>query len=291
MKRKRPRRRRKCLSRKRKGSVGGDSCKRKQAAVPKHVKAVSPALRPRRMKSHRAITLQTVVDGSPTLWKDRRMSIFTYWRDVLECPGPKTWGGRNGVVGTIRRALSIKYGSTNLIHKVLRSAWECQQSGVPYVGNSAQVGAEPHNTPLIKPGSVEEQLVADAVEDNVSFANTVDIVNGHIKAVDPDAEHVTISSVKSCVDRLTPDVCSITHTSQGSSYGPETAWARARYQQFQQHRLHMGRIKLTDLSAEDQTNPTFIVGSMPEHAYKLEQVAFWDETQPKCRIGGRGKGP
>ena len=138
----------------------------------------------------------------------------------------------------------------------------------------------------------EEQLVADAVEDNVSYSNTVDIVNGHIKALDPDAPHVTINSVnvKSCVDRLTPDVCAITRTSQGVSYGPETAWAKDHYQQFQQHRLRMGRIKLTDLSAEDQANPTFIVGVMPEHAYKVEQVAFWDETQPKCRIGGRGKG-
>ena len=67
-----------------------------------------------------------------------------------------------------------------MIHKVLRTAWECQKSGVPYVDNSAQVGAEPHHTPLIKPGSVEEQLVADAVEDNVSYEHTVDIVNGHI---------------------------------------------------------------------------------------------------------------
>ena len=291
MKRKRSQRRRKCIGCKRKHSVGGGSCTRRSQTVPRYVKAVSPALRVRRKLAHRAITPETVVDGSPDLWKDRRMSIFTYWRDVLGCPGPSTWSGRNGVAGVIHRNLSLKKGSNNMVHKVLRAAWSCQQRGVPYVDNSAQVGSRPHHAPLIQPGSVEEQLVADAVEDNVSYKNTVDIVNGHIKAVNPNAEHVTINSVKSCVDRLAPDVCAITRTHQGASYGRETAWAKARYQQFQQHRLRMGRVKLEDLSVEDQANPAFIVGALPEHSYKIEQVAFWDETQPKCRIGGRAKGP
>ena len=101
----------------------------------------------------------------------------------------------------------------------------------------------------------------------MSYENTIHIVNGHIKALNPDAEHVTVNSVKSCVDRLMPDVSAITRTCQGASYGPETAWAKARYQQFQQHRLRMGRVKLTDLSTEDQVNPAFIVGTIPEHTY------------------------
>lgn len=75
---------------------------------------------------------------------------------------------------------------------------------------------------LISPGSVEDQLVADSVEDNVSFSNTVTIVNAYIKIVDPKAEQVTINSINSCLDRLDPNVCSITHTSQGANYGPET---------------------------------------------------------------------
>ena len=63
MKRKRPKRRRKCIGRKQKRSVGGGNHTRKSANVGKYADAVSPALRPRTMPSHRAITQDTVVDS------------------------------------------------------------------------------------------------------------------------------------------------------------------------------------------------------------------------------------
>ena len=59
-----------------------------------------------------------------------------------------------------------------LLKKVLEDAWWCHQHGVEYVGSSRQLGCEPHNPPIIKRGSVEEQIVADTVEDNVGYGGT-----------------------------------------------------------------------------------------------------------------------
>ena len=42
---------------------------------------------------------------------------------------------------------------------------------------------QPHHEPIIKPGSIEEQIVADTVEDNVGFTGAMNLVNSHIKAV------------------------------------------------------------------------------------------------------------
>ena len=51
----------------------------------------------------------------------------------------------------------------------------------------------------------------------------------------------------------------------------------------------MGRIKFDDLCAEDKLRPAFI--NLGEYKYSIEQVGFWDETHPTCRIGGRVPGP
>ena len=60
-------------------------------------------------------------------------------------------------------------------------------------------------------GSVEEQIIADSVEDNVGFTGTMELVNSHIKAVDMGATHVGRSVIKTVVDRLRPNIipCSI----------------------------------------------------------------------------------
>ena len=61
----------------------------------------------------------------------------------------------------------------------LEDVWYCHVRGKEHVGDSRQVDCVPHNAPIIKPGSVEEQIV---VEDNVGYTGVMYLVKNHIKA-------------------------------------------------------------------------------------------------------------
>ena len=217
------------------------------------------------------------------------MAIFSLWRDTMDCPGPKLWSGQHGTIYNIIERLGMSKGSYKTVRKVLEDVWDCHINDVKYVGTSRQVGCAPHHQPMILPGSVEEQIVADAVEGNVGFTGAMHLVNSHIKAVDVTSPHVGRSSIKTVVDRLRPKISPISATSQGSTLSPESPLGRARYEQLQQHRLRMGRVRLEDLPVEDQRKPAFL--NLDDYSYSVNQVSFWDEMHPSCRIGGRGPGP
>ena len=51
-------------------------------------------------------------------------------------------------------------------------------------------------------------------------------------------------------------VAAITAQKQGS-YDPKSPWSQARYQQFQQHRLRLGRVAFSKLAITEQLNPAF----------------------------------
>lgn len=199
------------------------------------------------------------------------------------------WKGKDGAIKAIMNTLKLPHGSYGVIHKVLDSVWCHHLMDMEYTGDSWQVGCKPHHQPMIQPGSVEEQIVADAVEDNLGFTGTMHLVNSHIKAVDASATHVGRSSIKTVVDRLRPNVCPITAAPQSANITAESPLGMARYEQFQQHRLRLGRVKLQDLCAEDQQRPAFL--NLEDHNYSIEQVSWWDEMHPSCRIGGRAPGP
>ena len=222
--------------------------------------------------------------------KMNRKSMYMCWKTILDSPPPAKWNGRHGSISAIKNLLSLPKGSTGTVRKVLEDAWELHKHGIEYNGENRQSVKPSHNSPMIPSGSATEQLVSDCVEQHISYSRTCEIVNSTIKALNPEDKHVGRSSIKTVVDRLDPSVGAILGTSQGKSkYAKGTPWAEARYQQFQQHRLRMGRVKFINLTLEDQTNPAFKIAKL--YPYSLNQVTFWDETQPNCRVGGRGPGP
>ena len=289
MKRRRPRKRRRCIGRKRKGTVGGGKSKSTTFKKHNYSPPEPPSMRVRREICHRSVKDQVSDLSGEDLWRGRRMAIYVFWRDSLECPPPSSWKGKDGDICVIIDALGIPIGSYKTVLKVLQDVWSCHVRGEEYVGDSRQVGCDPHNTPIIKPGSVEEQIVADAVEDNVGYTGVMHLVNSHIKAVDMDSPHVGRSSIKTVVDRLHPKVLPISAAPQHTNITADSPLGMARYEQLQQHRLRLGRVRLEDLSTEDQLRPAFI--NLDDYKYSVEDVTFWDEMHPSCRIGGRAPGP
>ena len=290
MKRRRPRKRRRSIGRRRKGTVGGGKDAKSKPRRVKHSPPEPPRLRPRRKPHHKSVSDVAKLDLSgEDLWRQRRVCIYVHWRDTFDCAPPACWKGKDGTIMALLRVLNLTKGSYKTVHKVLQAVWTCHLNGVEYVGDSAQVGCDPHNKPLIQPGSVEEQIVADAVEDNIGFTGTMHLVNSHIKGVDLDATHVGRSSIKTVVDRLRPKIGPIKSASQHVNITAEDPLGKARYEQLQQYRLRLGRVKLEDLSEEDQRRPAF--ANLDDHKFDICQVSFWDETHPSCRIGGRAPGP
>ena len=83
------------------------------------------------------------------------------------------------------------------------------------------------------PGSVEEQIVADVVEDNVGFTDTMELVNHHIKAVDMGATHVGHSAIKTVVERLRPNIVPIYSVSHQDNLSVDDPLGKERCEQLQ----------------------------------------------------------
>ena len=174
---------RKRIGRKRKYSSTGGSTTRGRSKTTNYSPSVPPQARMRTNRHKKSIrTVATDLTGED-LWRTRRMAIYVMWRDTYDCPEPSTWKGKDGIIYILIEALNMPRGSYKTILKVLQDIWQCHVDAVEYTGNSRQVGCQPRHQPMIQSGSVEEQIVGDAVEDNIGFTATMELVNSHVKVV------------------------------------------------------------------------------------------------------------
>lgn len=302
---KKKRKRKSCIGRRRKYTKSGGKTKHPgQGVIP----APAPAKRPRTTIPH----VKTQELPTTTTAKEKRVAIYVYWNDSLGASGPTTWQGRDGAIASIRRELNIPTGSYNTIKKVLEDAWDLHLQGKQYTGTHRSTGKTSNNKPLIAPGSTDEQLVADLIEDGCSIEDTTEYVNIARKADNPNKVHVGESAVRTVILRLNPNRSAVSATAQGS-LDPDSAWSIARRLQFQQHRLRLGRQKFRRLPVIDQLRACFqnltsfkytvcvhihtCARNPPprNHSHtlvctQLYQVTYWDETHPKCTLGGLSKG-
>jgi hypothetical protein len=99
--------------------------------------------------------------------------------------------------------------------------------GHEYTGERRR-GAGGHNK-LIIVGSVEEQILADAIESGCGFRQATRLVNEHRKQLDPPPGllEVVVSAVYGAHLRLEPVVTAILDRKQGS-FDKTSGWAKAR---------------------------------------------------------------
>ena len=98
MKRKRPSRRRRCIGRRRKGSVGGGKTKSANFQRQNFSPPVQPSKRVRRKVHHKPVRVTATDVSGEQLWRPRRMQIYATWRDAFECTPPETWKGTDGAI-------------------------------------------------------------------------------------------------------------------------------------------------------------------------------------------------
>lgn len=157
----------------------------------------APAKRKRTKPKHKTFS-------SELTEKEKRMQIYLYWAETLDFEPPSRWKGHDGTISTIINQLGMPVGSRKTVSKTLATAWAMHVNGLRYEGDSAKVGA-PSNNPLgVKRNSIDEQILADAIEDGFSIRRAHEVVNRNRRELNPDAKDIGYSAIRSAVERLNP---------------------------------------------------------------------------------------
>ena len=128
--------------------------------------------------------------------------------------------------------------------------------------------------------SMNAQIIADALENGFLYSHATDMVS--ISRAKQGLQHVGISSVCNCVQRMKPIRTEIGKSKQGSS-DPESPWDKARLQWIRQYAIRLGTYKWN----------TETVGEFPEtlaifNLRKLEtsHIGYWYEWHKEQETGG-----
>ena len=92
-----------------------------------------------------------------------RTAIYVYWFTALDMAPKEEWGGKDGLVAHILKEFNMPKGSTGVVFRVLTQAAAAHAKGFKY--NPARCEGAGGCNKLITKGSVEEQIVADAMEE------------------------------------------------------------------------------------------------------------------------------
>ena len=173
---------------------------------------------------------------SPVERISTRYSIYYTWVYRLDAPPEKDWKGRDGTIHSIRRILGMPPHARSKIRRVLEEAMRCLRVGKCFDGT-----IEPKNKlgrkVLILPGSAEELLMANWMEQHVGFRMTTLLVNEHRK--EEGKERVSVSAVMSAFYRLQPKVNVLQKLQSG---GLNQGWIDASYNISKQMLIMLGKL-------------------------------------------------
>ena len=239
----------------------------------------SPAdIRRLRARSHDPITR-----NKPSLTEQQmRALIYGYWLEALDMPTEEEWHGQGGTIAHIVKQFGISKGSKRVVKRVLVRASAAFAGGYLY-DPVRECGTGGDNV-LIAQGSVEEQIVADAMEEGVGMTNTMYLVNEYRRHHNI-MPHVGRSAVYTTVHRLHPLRTGIASGKQKGGI----EWAAARMDWVTQLLLRFQHIKLEDLPADKRDKDCFKnleLGDGGADLLSTDQIVFWDETHKKLMIGG-----
>jgi len=110
-----------------------------------------------------------------------RLAIAYVFIEKLDIPPPQTWTGCNGTIAIISRTLNIPKGSYDVIFNVLQNVTTCYRNGNEYKGDKDIEIDNVRETRKIKTGSIEEELIANWMEDGIGFQLTTMLLNEHLK--------------------------------------------------------------------------------------------------------------
>ena len=162
------------------------------------------------------------LEGRPVLSPEaRRIAISYAFVEKYGAPFEEEWFGEGGTISLICKDLGIPDGSRNSVKAVLQRTVDAIADGGQYDGERIPGGGR---KPLIPPGSVFEQIVADGYENGMGTSTITATVNKELR--DCGMQTVGRSAVLNCFHRLCPNVTAIDVVKQGVD-DEESAWCKA----------------------------------------------------------------
>ena len=206
--------------------------------------------------------------------RSTRLAITMYYTNVLDTPTKIQWIGQNGTIATIARTLKISKGSSRMILNVLNDVTDCLARGLEYDGSREQIDNVRESRKL-KAGSLDEQLIANWMEDGLGFRLTTMLLNSHRQQ--QGLPLVGLKSVYNAIHRMSPRFSRIEKK-------PQTAenldlWSEARMNWVSQLLIRSNSITNNDLPNNLQTKPYFDEKALEENTafFSWSQVAHFDE--------------
>jgi hypothetical protein len=210
------------------------------------------------------------------------MAVFYVFIDMLNAPDSSQWWGPLGTVASIVRTLEIPFNRRQVVRRVLTTVVDMAKQGLVYDGER-KASCRDINI-MIAPDSFDRQIIADAMEGGFGLRHTQELVNEHRR--DSNKTIVGLNTVWVAYVRMNPVVTPIGKRKQGTT-DPQSPWAMARLQFVTQILVRFGLLAADRVLNEQGNLPDkFNVAKLTKMT--INQIAFWDETHKKVRIGKVG---
>jgi hypothetical protein len=209
-----------------------------------------------------------------------RVAIFYVYVEVLNAPDKNAWLGPGGTCRKIMEILKIEEGRRAIVKRVLRLAHAKAKMGQVYAGERAE--RREFTNYMLRSSSEEMQVIADAMESGFGLRLTKELLNEHRRQ--NQLEVVGLTTVWMAYLRLKPIISPVKKRKQGSN-DPTSPWAKARFEYVTQILVRFGeKVLVDDIKAPDGSIPDkFDLAKLTK--VSINQVAFWDETHKKVRVG------
>ena len=164
-----------------------------------------------------------LLDGFVETCKARNLGIgYYYHRTSLSSPCRSTWEGKNGTINHICDGFKVLKRKRRIVKRILNDILTQEYIKKPYDGRDMRRRNQVRSS-VIEPGSVDEGLLVDWMEDNDGFRQTTIFLNQH--RTKEGRMHVGRSAVMNALDRMNSKINLVTTQVQG---GSSDAWAEAR---------------------------------------------------------------
>jgi hypothetical protein len=210
------------------------------------------------------------------------MFVLYVYFDLLDAPVECQWLGQTGTISKIASYMKVQPRQRQVLHRVLNQVSEMAKIGLVYDGERRNRTATIDL--MVTPDLLEGQIIADAIEGGFSLRHTLELVNEHRR----ESKECTVglSTVFSAFHRMNPVITPIAKRKQGTT-DPNSPWAKARLEWVTQILVRFGILTGNQVTAPlvnvpDKFNATKVIHT------SLNQIAFWDETHKKVRIGKVG---